>query len=72
MTDHRAVSARDGRMGEPTGVRIQTRDGGAHFAWEARDDMAVITRVDKSAAGRLLDGCEWNEFPNTTQQDLTP
>ena len=30
---------------------------------------APMNRCGKSAAGRILDGREWNEFPNTTQQD---
>ena len=33
---------------------------------------APMNRCGRPAAGRLLDGREWNEFPNTNQQDLTP
>lgn len=31
--------------------------------WYGRDDHTAMTRVGKKAAGRLLDGREWNEWP---------
>ena len=36
-------------------------DSGTHHMW---DDIVTV-RVGKKAAGRLLDGREWNEFPTT-------
>lgn len=62
--DARAISARDGRLGEPTFVSLPPKDGGAINDIEYRDDMAMISRVGKKAAGRLLDGREWSEVPN--------
>lgn len=59
--DHRAVSRRDGKTGEPTGVNVWTGDGSAYTAWEQRDDMAMVSRVGRTAAGHLLDGVEHRE-----------
>lgn len=62
--DARAISARDGRLGEPTFVSLPPKDGGAIYDIEYRGDMALISRIGKKAAGRLLDGREWSEVPH--------
>lgn len=57
------VSARDGMVSDLiSGVRVR-RGGSAYAEIEDRDDMAAMRRVGKKAAGRLLDGQEWMEFP---------
>jgi protein gp37 len=61
--DPRAVSARDGRTGEPTFVMNPPGDGGAVYVTEPRDDMAMISRLGKHESGRLLDGRTWDEVP---------
>lgn len=51
----------DGRHG----VNPQTMGGPVHAdaaKWHALQPIAMA-RVGKAAAGRLLDGREWNEFP---------
>lgn len=45
------------------GRRLYIPDLLAH-AHEIKDDRGII-RLGKKASGRLLDGREWNEFPNT-------
>ena len=46
-------------------------DVGRPDIWDSRDghidDMQCVGRVGKQAAGRLLDGREWNEFPTEAQ-----
>jgi protein gp37 len=46
---------------DATGVVL---NNGADFA-EAHYPVAILHRVGKKRAGRLLDGREWNEFPQT-------
>lgn len=41
-------------------------DGTIPTAW--RDGWDLVTRIDKHAAGRTLDGRIWSEFPMPTQQ----
>lgn len=52
-----------GRAGKPPAF-LMREDGTVHCTREAAGPEAVaMVRVGKRAAGRLLDGCEWNEFP---------
>lgn len=42
-----------------------TPDGVQNKQTIGHDGGALMARVGKQAAGRLLDGREWNEFPST-------
>jgi protein gp37 len=58
------------------GIQVQTQpyqlgDQGAPAGrWSAHAD-ALIRRVGKVKAGRLLDGIEWSEFPTPTRKAVT-
>jgi protein gp37 len=57
------ISARDGKVSDmESAVRIP--NGTSTYTVETRCDMQPIVKVGKKAAGRLLDGREWNEMPN--------
>jgi protein gp37 len=60
----RILMERDGRCSPydpPLGV-----------ARHAREGLATLYRVGKKAAGRLLDGREWNEFPQVAARQGVP
>lgn len=61
--DVRHVSARDGAMGAQPGY-VGLADPLARI--EARADTVPMIGIGKHAAGRLLDGREWNEIPECT------
>jgi protein gp37 len=50
-------------------VRILSREGRQHTGFGYGD--AVVERVGKKAAGRLLDGREWNEMPKARAMEAT-
>jgi protein gp37 len=58
-----SVSRRDGAIGDSSGVYRFGDNRNACFRAEKRDDTAVMSRVGKRAAGRLLDGRIWDEYP---------
>lgn len=65
------VMANDGTLYEPTALFYPdgSSRGDAIRAGHYHASLYSIYRVGKKAAGRLLDGREWNEFPKT---DRTP
>lgn len=49
------------------GARVDGADYGRNAVeLDAEDDRVAYVRVGKKAAGRMLDGEEWNEFPGAT------
>ncbi len=58
-----AISRRDGAIGDHWGIyRFRS---GAYARAESRDDTAFMVRVGKHRAGRILDGREWDQYPET-------
>jgi protein gp37 len=51
-------------------VRDQCVEAGVPFHFKQWGDNAELLQIGKKAVGRLLDGREWNEFPQLSPEDL--
>ena len=58
----------NGDNARPLGMFEEGVFRAGNIAWDQKRESVHMAKVGKKAAGRLLDGREWNEFPTVNQQ----